>query len=72
MRSARAVSPPATTETVSVTEERDHITTTRTTTTTTITTVTEVTRMPRWMLLHARPQAQAPSPNRRSIGYRLA
>ncbi|OJT10621.1 hypothetical protein TRAPUB_12869 [Trametes pubescens] len=68
VRSARAVSPPATTETVSVTEERDHITTTRTTTTTTISTVTEVTRMPRWMLLHARPQ----SPNRRSIGYRLA
>ncbi|KAI0370736.1 hypothetical protein BV20DRAFT_943443 [Pilatotrama ljubarskyi] len=68
VRSARAVSPPATTETVSVTEERDFITTTRTTTTTTITTVTEVTRMPRWMLQHARPQ----SPNRRSIGYRLA
>ncbi|KAI0354430.1 hypothetical protein OH77DRAFT_1426006 [Trametes cingulata] len=68
VRSARAVSPPATTETVSVTEERDYITTTRTTTTTTITTVTEVTKMPRWMLLHARPQ----SPNRRSIGYRLA
>ncbi|KAI0643347.1 hypothetical protein C8Q79DRAFT_915533 [Trametes meyenii] len=68
VRSARAVSPPATTETVSVTEEHDHITTTRTTTTTTITTVTEVTRMPRWMLAHARPK----SPNRRSIGYRLA
>ncbi|KAI0631444.1 hypothetical protein C8Q77DRAFT_1061150 [Trametes polyzona] len=68
VRSARAVSPPATTETVSVTEERDYITTTRTTTTTSITTVTEVTKMPRWMLLHARPQ----SPNRRSIGYRLA
>ncbi|KAI0773149.1 hypothetical protein BD413DRAFT_473329 [Trametes elegans] len=73
VRSARAVSPPATTETVSVTEEREHITTTRTTTTTTITTVTEVTRMPRWMLAHARPAAAtAHSPNRRSIGYRLA
>ncbi|KAI9068936.1 carbohydrate-binding module family 13 protein [Trametes sanguinea] len=68
VRSARAVSPPATTETVSVTEERDYITTTRTTTTTTITTTTEITKMPRWMLQHARPK----SPNRRSIGYRLA
>ncbi|KAI0668230.1 hypothetical protein C8Q78DRAFT_980638 [Trametes maxima] len=68
VRSARAVSPPATTETVSVTEERDHITTTRTTTTTTMTTITEVTRMPRWMLAHARSK----SPNRRSIGYRVA
>ncbi|OSC96458.1 carbohydrate-binding module family 13 protein [Trametes coccinea BRFM310] len=68
VRSSRAVSPPATTETVSVTEERDYITTTRTTTTTTITTTTEITKMPRWMLQHARPK----SPNRRSIGYRLA
>ncbi|KAI8977801.1 ricin B lectin domain-containing protein [Trametes punicea] len=68
VRSSRAVSPPATTETVSVTEERDYITTTRTTTTTTITTVTEITKMPRWMLQHARSK----SPNRRSIGYRLA
>ncbi|CDO69740.1 Carbohydrate-Binding Module Family 13 protein [Trametes cinnabarina] len=68
VRSSRAVSPPATTETVSVTEEHDYITTTRTTTTTTITTTTEITKMPRWMLQHARPK----SSNRRSIGYRLA
>ncbi|KAI0738176.1 ricin B lectin domain-containing protein [Daedaleopsis nitida] len=62
--SARAVSPPATTETVTVTEERDFVTTTRTTTTTVITTVTEVTRTPKSMF------RQIALPQRRSIAYR--
>ncbi|KAL7278229.1 hypothetical protein ACG7TL_008204 [Trametes sanguinea] len=57
VRSSRAVSLPATTETVFVTEECDYITTT-----------TEITKMLRWMLQHTRPK----SPNRRTIGYRLA
>ena len=63
-QSARAVSPPATTETITIAEERDFVVTTRTTTTTVITTVTEVTRTPKSML------RQGPQPQRRSIAYR--
>ncbi|KAH9915556.1 uncharacterized protein BXZ73DRAFT_54208 [Epithele typhae] len=61
--SARALSPPASTETVTVMEEAGHITTTRTTTTTVITTVTEVTRTPKGFL-------HSPRGQRKSIGYR--
>ncbi|KAI0697195.1 ricin B lectin domain-containing protein [Cerioporus squamosus] len=61
--SARAVSPPATTETITIAEEENHVTTTRTTTTTVITTVTEVTRTPKSLLRQAQPQ-------RRSVAYR--
>ena len=66
-QSARAISPPATTETVTVTESRDFVTTTRTTTTTVITTVTEVTSTPKALL--RQPAQQQPQPQRRSIGY---
>ncbi len=61
--SARAVSPPATTETITIAEEDNHVTTTRTTTTTVITTVTEITRTPKSMLRQAQPQ-------RKSVAYR--
>ncbi|KAM5545830.1 hypothetical protein V8D89_000868 [Ganoderma adspersum] len=67
VQSARAISPPATTETVTVSESRDFVTTTRTTTTTVITTVTEVTSTPRALL--RQPAHQQPQPQRRSIGY---
>lgn len=57
------MSPPATTETITIAEEDNHVTTTRTTTTTVITTVTEVTRTPKSLLRQAQPQ-------RRSVAYR--
>ena len=63
--SSRAFSPPATTETVSVTEEKDFVITTRTTTTTVITTVTEITRMPKALFLAQGQQGG----QRRSIAY---
>ncbi|KAI0755612.1 ricin B lectin domain-containing protein [Fomes fomentarius] len=65
--SARAVSPPATTDTITISEERDFVVTTRTTTTTVITTVTEVTRTPKSLLRQGAAQSQ---PQRRSIAYR--
>ncbi|TFK86956.1 carbohydrate-binding module family 13 protein [Polyporus arcularius HHB13444] len=61
--SARAVSPPATTETITIAEEDNYVTTTRTTTTTVITTMTEITRTPKSML-------RQPQPQRRSVAYR--
>ena len=69
-QSARAISHPTTSETVTVSESHDYVTTTRTTTTTVITTVTEVTRSPKALLrqpVHA--HAQQLQPQRRSIGY---
>ncbi|TBU27445.1 ricin B lectin domain-containing protein [Dichomitus squalens] len=73
VQSERAVSHPATTETVTLTEESGFVTTTRTTTTTVLTTVTEVTRTPNPRFrpqAHPQNQHKNQQPQRRSIGYR--
>ncbi|PIL34541.1 hypothetical protein GSI_03319 [Ganoderma sinense ZZ0214-1] len=66
-QSARAISAPATTEAITISESHNFVTTTRTTTTTVITTVTEVTRTPKALLRQS--AQQQPQPQRRSIGY---